>query len=105
MSRLQAVVFVIDSTDMDALQEAKMELIGLLEEDMLEQQPFLVLANKQDNSVRGIMTCVILGTDMRQKAMSVAKLTEYLDIQQYLDRPSKCVSASLTWHVQADANA
>ncbi|KAG4261243.1 hypothetical protein FPRO03_11794 [Fusarium proliferatum] len=74
MSRLQAVVFVIDSTDMDALQEAKMELIGLLEEDMLEQQPFLVLANKQDNS----------------KAMSVAKLTEYLDIQQYLDRPSKC---------------
>lgn len=52
MSRLQAVAFVIDSTDMDALQEAKTELVGLLKEDMLEQQPFLVLANKQDDSVR-----------------------------------------------------
>ncbi|KAF5589628.1 ADP-ribosylation factor [Fusarium pseudocircinatum] len=49
MSRLQAVVCVIDSTDRDALQEAKMELVGLLKEDMLEQQPFLVLANKQDD--------------------------------------------------------
>ncbi|SCO20972.1 probable ADP-ribosylation factor [Fusarium fujikuroi] len=92
MSRLQAVVFVIDSSDMEALQEAKTELAGLLKEDMLEQQPFLVLANKQDDSVRGILTGVILGTDMRQKAMSVAELTEYLDIQKYLDKPSKCVS-------------
>ncbi|QGI70694.1 hypothetical protein CEK26_003028 [Fusarium fujikuroi] len=90
MSRLQAVVFVIDSSDMEALQEAKTELAGLLKEDMLEQQPFLVLANKQDDSVRGILTGVILGTDMRQKAMSVAELTEYLDIQKYLDKPSKC---------------
>ncbi|KAF4495697.1 ADP-ribosylation factor [Fusarium agapanthi] len=90
MSRLQAVVFVIDSTDRDALQEAKVELIGLLKEDMLEQQPFLVLANKQDDLVRGVLTGVILGIDMRQKAMSVAQLAEYLDIQQYLDKPSKC---------------
>jgi ADP-ribosylation factor 6 len=52
MSRLQAVVFVIDSTDREALQEAKWELVGLLKEDMLEQQPFLVLANKQDDPVR-----------------------------------------------------
>ncbi|KAF5983512.1 putative ADP-ribosylation factor [Fusarium bulbicola] len=74
MSRLQAVVFVIDSTDRDALQEAKTELGWLLKEDMLEQQPFLVLANKQDDP----------------KTMSVAELTKYLDIQQYLDRPSKC---------------
>ncbi|KAF5678194.1 ADP-ribosylation factor [Fusarium denticulatum] len=74
MSRLQAVVFVIDSTDRDALQEVKMELVGLLKEDMLEQQPFLVLANKQHDP----------------KAMGDAELTEYLDIQQYLDRPSKC---------------
>ncbi|KAI1036218.1 hypothetical protein LB504_011534 [Fusarium proliferatum] len=90
MSRLQAVVFVIDSTDINALQEAKTELVGLLKEDMLEQQPFLVLANKQDDSVRGILTGVILGTNKRQKAMSVAELVEYLDIQQYLDNPSKC---------------
>ncbi|PNP58454.1 hypothetical protein FNYG_15117 [Fusarium nygamai] len=93
MSRLQAVVFVIDSTDRDALQEAKTELVGLLKEDMLEQQPFLVLANKQDDP----------------KAMSVAELTEYLDLQQHLDRPSKCrvqptsalngegLAASLEW--------
>ncbi|KAF5572625.1 ADP-ribosylation factor [Fusarium pseudoanthophilum] len=74
MSRLQAVVFVIDSTDRDALPEVKMELAGLLKEDMLEQQPFLVLANKQDDA----------------KAMSVTKMIEYLDIQQYLGKPSKC---------------
>ncbi|KAF5556598.1 ADP-ribosylation factor [Fusarium mexicanum] len=74
MSRLQAVVFVIDSTNRDSLQEAKTELAWLLKEDMLEQQPFLVLANKQDDP----------------KAMSVAEMTKHLDIQQYLDRPSKC---------------
>ncbi|KAF5974841.1 ADP-ribosylation factor [Fusarium coicis] len=74
MSRLQAVVFVIDSTDKDALPEVKMELAGLLKEDMLEQQPFLVLANKQDDP----------------KAMSVAELIEYLDVQHYLHKPSKC---------------
>ncbi|KAF6513779.1 hypothetical protein HZS61_007104 [Fusarium oxysporum f. sp. conglutinans] len=74
MSRLRGVVFVIDSTDREALQEAKAELVGLLKEEMLEQQPFLVLANKQDDP----------------KAMSVAELTEYLDIQHYLDKSSKC---------------
>lgn len=52
MSRLQAVMFVIDSIDREALQEAKVELGWLLKEDMLEQQPFLVLANKQDDAVR-----------------------------------------------------
>ncbi|ENH69321.1 ADP-ribosylation factor, partial [Fusarium oxysporum f. sp. cubense race 1] len=52
MSRLRGVVFVIDSTDREALQEAKAELVGLLKEEMLEQQPFLVLANKQDDPVR-----------------------------------------------------
>ncbi|KAI3579951.1 ADP-ribosylation factor 1-like protein [Fusarium oxysporum f. sp. albedinis] len=74
MSRLRGVVFVIDSTDREALQEVKVELVGLLKEEMLEQQPFLVLANKQDDP----------------KAMSAAELTEYLDIQQYLDKSSKC---------------
>ncbi|EXL92944.1 ADP-ribosylation factor family-domain-containing protein [Fusarium oxysporum II5] len=74
MSRLRGVVFVIDSTDREALQEAKLELVGLLKEEMLEQQPFLVLANKQDDP----------------KAMSAAELTEYLDIQHYLDKSSKC---------------
>ncbi|RKK85317.1 hypothetical protein BFJ71_g14217 [Fusarium oxysporum] len=49
MSRLRGVVFVIDSTDREALQEVKVELVGLLKEEMLEQQPFLVLANKQDD--------------------------------------------------------
>ncbi|RKK93621.1 hypothetical protein BFJ68_g15478 [Fusarium oxysporum] len=74
MSRLRGVVFVIDSTDREALQEVKVELVGLLKEEMLEQQPFLVLANKQDDP----------------KAMSAAELTEYLDIQQYLDKSLKC---------------
>ncbi|KAH7251415.1 ADP-ribosylation factor family-domain-containing protein [Fusarium tricinctum] len=74
MTRVHAVVFVIDSTDRDTLPEAKTELLYLLKEIMLDHQPFLIFANKQDIP----------------KAMSTAELTEFLDIQQYLDRDLKC---------------
>jgi signal recognition particle receptor subunit beta len=48
MTRVHAVVFVIDSTDRDTLPEAKTELLYLLKEIMLDHQPFLIFANKQD---------------------------------------------------------
>ncbi|CAJ0554486.1 Ff.00g129990.m01.CDS01 [Fusarium sp. VM40] len=74
MTRVHAVVFVIDSADRGTLTEAKTELSYLLKEEMLDHQPFLIFANKQDNP----------------KAMSAAELTEFLDIQQYLERDLKC---------------
>ncbi|KIL85941.1 hypothetical protein FAVG1_10910 [Fusarium avenaceum] len=74
MTRVHAVVFVIDSADRDTLPEAKTELSYLLKEIMLDHQPFLIFANKQDNP----------------KAMSAIELTEFLDIQQYLERDLKC---------------
>ncbi|SPJ78134.1 probable ADP-ribosylation factor [Fusarium torulosum] len=74
MTRVHAVVFVIDSSDRETLPEAKTELLYLLKEIMLDHQPFLIFANKQDYP----------------KAMSAAELTEFLDIQQYLERDLKC---------------
>jgi len=43
-----AVVFVVDSSDRERLQEAKSELVRLLQEPELENAFVLVLANKQD---------------------------------------------------------
>lgn len=51
MTRVHAVVFVIDSADRGTLTEAKTELSYLLKEEMLDHQPFLIFANKQDNPV------------------------------------------------------
>ena len=43
-----AVVFVIDSTDVDRLETASGELRAMLEEDELRDSALLVFANKQD---------------------------------------------------------
>ena len=45
---IDALVFVINSTDMDRLETAKEVLYGTLGEEELVNSPFLVLANKQD---------------------------------------------------------
>lgn len=42
------VVFVIDSTNAEKLEEAKEVMCTLLEEELLVNCPFLILANKQD---------------------------------------------------------
>lgn len=47
----QAVVFVVDSSDRDRLQEAKTELTRLIQEPELANAFVLVLANKQDLSL------------------------------------------------------
>ncbi|KAF8353641.1 hypothetical protein PRIPAC_95264 [Pristionchus pacificus] len=43
-----ALIFVIDSVDRKRLEEAKNELIDLMDEEKLRGCPILVLANKQD---------------------------------------------------------
>lgn len=44
-----AIVFVVDSCDVDRLGVAKQELMAMLEEDELKDSILLVFANKQDS--------------------------------------------------------
>jgi small GTP-binding protein len=48
-TNVQGVIFVIDSTDKERLEEVKEELILLNQEDELKNLPLLLYANKQDN--------------------------------------------------------
>jgi ADP-ribosylation factor protein 1 len=43
-----ALVFVVDSSDRERINDAEYELNHLLDQEELENVPFLVLANKQD---------------------------------------------------------
>ncbi|XP_008332192.1 ADP-ribosylation factor-like protein 14 [Cynoglossus semilaevis] len=45
-----AVVFVVDSADMERLEEARRELEKTLKSDLLSGRPLMVLANKQDKN-------------------------------------------------------
>ena len=44
----QAIIYVIDSTDVDRLEDAKDEFHAILEEEELKDACILVYANKQD---------------------------------------------------------
>lgn len=46
--KVDAIIFVVDSADYERMQEAKRELVVLLEEPSLAGVPFLVLGNKSD---------------------------------------------------------
>jgi signal recognition particle receptor subunit beta len=43
-----AVVFVVDSADVERLDEAKSEFLAICENELLKTVPILVIANKQD---------------------------------------------------------
>lgn len=62
---VQAIVFVVDSGDIDGLEAAKTELHELLSKSSLAGIPLLVLGNKND----------------LPEALSVADLTQKLDLQ------------------------
>lgn len=51
LSRKEALVFVIDSTNRDNMEETKEALWNVLRNIMLDGQPVLILANKQDHPV------------------------------------------------------
>eukprot|EP00929_Paragymnodinium_shiwhaense_P078937 TRINITY_DN40971_c0_g1_i2.p2 TRINITY_DN40971_c0_g1~~TRINITY_DN40971_c0_g1_i2.p2 ORF type:complete len:178 (+),score=47.26 TRINITY_DN40971_c0_g1_i2:60-593(+) len=44
----QGLIFVVDATDRDRIEEARQELLGMLQDAELEQTVLLVLGNKQD---------------------------------------------------------
>ncbi|XP_028283642.1 ADP-ribosylation factor-like protein 14 [Parambassis ranga] len=56
-----AVVFVVDSSDLQRLSEARRELENTLRSDQLRGRPLVLLANKQD--VNGALT----GTEIKDK--------------------------------------
>lgn len=67
----QALIFVVDSTDVDRLELAKQELHMLLHEEELRNVALLIFANKQD----------------LPNARTPAQLTEALDLTVIRDRP------------------
>lgn len=73
-----AIIFVVDSADVDRVDEARDELHKILGEDQLREAVLLVLANKQD----------------LPNALSAAELTDKLLLHQL--RPSY-----RPWYVQA----
>jgi len=44
---LKGIIFVVDSTDCERIEEAKEELMILFDDDHLREAVFLFLANKQ----------------------------------------------------------
>ncbi|KAI5611403.1 ADP-ribosylation factor 4b [Silurus asotus] len=70
------IIFVVDSSDRERIQEAAMELQMMLEDDELRDATVLVLANKQD----------------LPNAMPVHEMTEKLRLHSLKGRP---------WYVQS----
>ncbi|CAI2352260.1 unnamed protein product [Caenorhabditis sp. 36 PRJEB53466] len=64
------LVFVVDSSDVERIQDAKKELFGLLDEPELAKTHLLVFANKQD----------------MPNAKTPAELTELLDLASIKNR-------------------
>ncbi|BES93410.1 unnamed protein product [Nesidiocoris tenuis] len=72
----QGIIFVVDSNDMERVDEAKTELMNMLQEDELKDAVLLVFANKQD----------------LPNALTPADLTDRIGLSQLRNRK---------WHVQA----
>ena len=64
---VNAVIFVVDSTDSERFEEAGEEFQKLVDNSDLSNAAFLVLANKQD----------------RDEAVEVAKIAEVMKLQSY----------------------
>eukprot|EP01119_Soliformovum_irregulare_P001295 TRINITY_DN11021_c0_g1_i1.p1 TRINITY_DN11021_c0_g1~~TRINITY_DN11021_c0_g1_i1.p1 ORF type:complete len:188 (+),score=21.42 TRINITY_DN11021_c0_g1_i1:87-566(+) len=76
----QGIIFVIDSNDRERISEAAKEIKSLCAEEELANSCLLIFANKQD--LPGVM--------------SVAEITERLDLQSYKSRKWFVQSASAT---------
>ena len=71
----QALIFVVDSNDVNRIKEARIELWNVLEARELSEIPVLVLANKQD----------------LPSALSADEISGHLELSKISDHP---------WHVQ-----
>lgn len=73
-----ALIFVVDSQDMERLNEAKEELYSIIGDKEMENVVLLVLANKQD--LKG--------------AMNPQEISDYLELKAHLDSQLWCVIGS-----------
>lgn len=75
---VNAIIFVVDAADRDAMPVAKEELHSLLASPTLQNIPLLVLGNK---------------SDLREK-LSVDELIEVLDLKKVVHREISCYGVS-----------
>lgn len=75
---VNAIIFVVDAADKDAMPVAKEELHALLDKSTLNGIPLLVLANK---------------SDLREK-LSVDEVIEALDLKHIVHREISCYGVS-----------
>ena len=71
----QGIIFVVDSTDRDRIEEAKEALQGVLNDELLKGIPLLIYANKQDLN----------------EAMNVTEITEKFGLNAIKNR---------NWYIQ-----
>jgi len=84
---VNAIVFIVDSADVEALPVAKDELHLLLERESLDGIPLLVLGNKSD----------------LEHKMSVDELIEALDLKSISHREVSCYGISAKEETNLDA--
>jgi len=84
---VNAIVFIVDSADTEALPVAKEELHALLEKPVLEGIPLLVLGNKSD----------------LEEKLSVDELIEALDLRSISHREVSCYGISAKEETNLDA--
>lgn len=84
---VNAIVFIVDSADREALPVAKEELHILLEKPVLEGIPLLVLGNKSD----------------LEEKLSVDELIEALDLKSVSHREVSCYGISAKEETNLDA--
>ncbi|KAK0108700.1 ADP-ribosylation factor-like protein 8B [Cadophora gregata] len=84
---VNAIVFIVDSADTEALPVAKDELHLLLEKPVLEGIPLLVLGNKSD----------------LEEKLSVDELIEALDLKSISHREVSCYGISAKEETNLDA--
>lgn len=72
-----ALIYIIDSNDVDRMGEARMELETLLADEELQDAMLLVIANKQD----------------LPHALSVSEITDKLNLHSVRSRP---------WYIQVN---
>jgi len=75
---VNAIIFVVDATDRDAMPTAKEELHSLLDHESLHNIPLLVLANK---------------SDLREK-LSVDEVIDALELKRVIHREISCYGVS-----------
>ena len=84
-SSIEGVIFVLDSTRADRIQEARDEILGLLANEEARQIPCLVFANKQDLpnalSAAALVEALGIADHVNKKPVSLVRVQESSALQ------------------------